>query len=73
MHLCYCFTGFVILQAWPSQTQGRNVVASRIDQQGIFISESSRRYRDEAGDSFWIQFEIVDRRVIQGPYNVTVS
>lgn len=38
---------------------------------------SSRTFRDEEGDSFWVQFKIVDehRRPLgsQAPYNVTVT
>lgn len=65
------------LKAWTSQNQGRNNAASRYNREGIFVLPSSRTFRDEEGDSFWVQFKIVDehRRPLgsQAPYNVTVT
>ncbi|KAH9324109.1 hypothetical protein KI387_004287, partial [Taxus chinensis] len=65
------------LKAWTSQTQGRNNAASRYNREGIFVLPSSRTFRDEEGDSFWVQFKIVDQHRLpsglQAPYNVTVN
>lgn len=63
-------------QAWPSQLQGRNVVASKQNREGVFVLPHSRNFRDEAGSNFWVQFKIVDQhRIMAGShdsYNVTV-
>lgn len=65
------------LKAWPSQLQGRNVVASKINRQGIYVLPKSRSFRDEAGTNFWVEFKIVDQhRPMAGSpgiYNVTVT
>ena len=71
-----CITTFCAAQAWPSQLQGRNVIASKYNREGIFIRPNSRVFRDEAGSNFWVQFQIVDQHRPTagppGPYNVTV-
>lgn len=63
-------------QTWPSQLQGRNVVASKQNREGVFVLSSSRNFRDEAGSNFWVQFKIVDQHRPMagsaGSYNVTV-
>ncbi|CAM6082341.1 unnamed protein product [Calypogeia fissa] len=75
----YCFQTPALhhpLKAWPMQTQGRNVFASRYQREGVFVLPSSRMFRDEAGDTFHVTFEIVDKHVpsgTSGPYDVTVS
>ncbi|KAG0582223.1 hypothetical protein KC19_3G044000 [Ceratodon purpureus] len=65
------------LKAWPSQLQGRNVVASKQNREGIFVVPNSRNFRDEAGSNFWVQFKIVDQHRPMagspGSYNVTVT
>lgn len=65
------------LKAWKSHNQGRNNVAFRFNRQGIYVTPSSRTFRDEAGKNFWIEVEIVDKYRFpsgsQAPYNVTVS
>ncbi|BBM96733.1 hypothetical protein MPTK1_1g00230 [Marchantia polymorpha subsp. ruderalis] len=65
------------LKAWPSQTQGRNVLASRHQREGIFVVPRSRAFRDEAGDSFHVAYEIVDKYrpngAVQGAYQVKVT
>lgn len=65
------------MKTWTSQTQGRSNVASRHNREGIFVLPSSRVLRDEEGDSFWLQFKILDQHRVpsgsHGPYNVTVS
>lgn len=65
------------LKAWRSHNQGRNNVAYRHNRQGIYITPSSRAFRDEEGKSFWIDVEIVDKYRFpsgsQAPYNVSVS
>lgn len=76
----YCFqtpAPYHPLKTWPSQSQGRNVVASKQNRQGVFIQSSSRNFRDEAGSNFWVQFRIVDQHRPMGgspgSYNVTVT
>ncbi|KAK4418972.1 protein DEFECTIVE IN EXINE FORMATION 1 [Sesamum alatum] len=63
--------------AWRSPSQGRNNVAHRYNRQGIYVTPSSRAFRDEEGKNFWVEVEIVDRYRFpsgsQSPYNVTVS
>ncbi|KAL2652047.1 hypothetical protein R1flu_020175 [Riccia fluitans] len=64
------------LKAWPSQTQGRNVFSSRHQREGVYVVPHSRSFRDEAGDSFYVTYEIVDKYrpgVTQGPYKVKVT
>jgi hypothetical protein len=71
-----CITTLCAVQAWPSQLQGRNVIASKHNREGIFVRPNSRVFRDEAGSNFWVQFQIVDQHRPTagppGPYNVTV-
>ncbi|KAF7143171.1 hypothetical protein RHSIM_Rhsim05G0205700 [Rhododendron simsii] len=63
--------------AWRAHNQGRNNVANRFNREGVYISPSSRAFRDEEGKSFWVEIEIVDRYRIpsgsQAPYNVTTT
>ncbi|KAK4478488.1 hypothetical protein RD792_013964 [Penstemon davidsonii] len=63
--------------AWRSPSQGRNNAAHRYNRQGIYVTPSSRAFRDEEGKNFWVEVEIVDRYRVpsgsQAPYNVTVS
>lgn len=63
-------------QAWRSHNQGRNNIAARVDREGVYVTPSSRAFRDEEGKNFWVEIEIVDRHRVpsgsQGPYNVTV-
>ncbi|XP_015897105.1 protein DEFECTIVE IN EXINE FORMATION 1 [Ziziphus jujuba] len=65
------------LNAWRSPNQGRNNVANRYKREGIFVSHSSRGFRDEEGKSFWVDIEIVDEYRFpsgtQAPYNVTTT
>jgi len=65
------------LKAWRAHNQGRNNVANRFNREGIYISPSSRVFRDEEGKSFWVEIEIVDKYRIpsgsQAPYNVTTT
>ncbi|KAG7027384.1 Protein DEFECTIVE IN EXINE FORMATION 1 [Cucurbita argyrosperma subsp. argyrosperma] len=65
------------LKTWRSANQGRNNVAVRHNREGIFVSHSSRTYRDEEGKNFWMEIEIVDRyrnpSGTQAPYNVTTT
>ncbi|KAH7852432.1 hypothetical protein Vadar_024746 [Vaccinium darrowii] len=63
--------------AWRAYNQGRNNVANRFNREGIYVSPSSRAFRDEGSKSFWVEMEIVDRYRIpsgsQAPYNVTTT
>eukprot|EP00250_Pteridium_aquilinum_P004014 c14266_g1_i1 orf=272-2908(+) len=65
------------LRSWSSQNQGRNNLAARQRREGIYALPASRAFRDEGGESFWVQFSIVDSHRlpsgIQGPYNVTAT
>ncbi|KAK3445134.1 hypothetical protein EUGRSUZ_B02781 [Eucalyptus grandis] len=65
------------LKAWRSAYQGRNNVANQHDREGVYVSHSSRTFRDEEGKSFWVEFEIVDKHRYpsgyQAPYNVTTT
>lgn len=65
------------MKAWSSQSQGRNVLAARQGREGIHVLPSSRAFRDEGGESFWLQFNIIDNHRspsdTQGPYNVTAT
>uniref|UniRef100_A0A1D1ZA04 Lambda-carrageenase n=1 Tax=Anthurium amnicola TaxID=1678845 RepID=A0A1D1ZA04_9ARAE len=65
------------LKAWRSSNQGRNNFATRYNREGIYISHSSRAFRDEEGKHFWVEMEIIDNYRVpsgfQGPYNVTTT
>ncbi|XP_076944158.1 protein DEFECTIVE IN EXINE FORMATION 1-like [Bidens hawaiensis] len=65
------------LKAWRSHNQGRNNVAARVDREGVYVTPSSRTFRDEEGKHFWVDIEIVDKHRVpsgyQAPYNVTTS
>ncbi|XP_077238805.1 protein DEFECTIVE IN EXINE FORMATION 1-like [Tasmannia lanceolata] len=65
------------LKAWKSPNQGRNNVATRYNREGIYVSPTSRAFRDEEGKNFWVEMEIVDQYRFpsgsQGPYNVTTT
>ncbi|KAJ6750252.1 hypothetical protein OIU85_000850 [Salix viminalis] len=65
------------LKAWRSTNQGRNNVANRYNREGLYITPSSRSFRDEEGKNFWVEFEIVDKYRMpsgsQAPYNVTTT
>lgn len=64
-------------QSWRSPNQGRNNAAYRYNREGIYVTPSSRAFRDEEGKNFWVEIEIVDRHRFpsgsQAPYNVTVK
>nr|GMC69290.1 protein DEFECTIVE IN EXINE FORMATION 1 [Ipomoea batatas] len=65
------------LKAWRSPNQGRNNAAYRYNREGIYVTPSSRAFRDEEGKNFWVEIEIVDKHRVpsgsQAPYNVTVN
>ncbi|XP_051130395.1 protein DEFECTIVE IN EXINE FORMATION 1 [Andrographis paniculata] len=65
------------LKAWRSPNQGRNNVAHSYKRQGIYVTQSSRTFRDEEGKNFWLEVDIVDNYRFpsgsQAPYNVTIS
>ncbi|KAI5081941.1 hypothetical protein GOP47_0001684 [Adiantum capillus-veneris] len=62
------------LRSWTSQNQGRNYLAVRNQREGIYAIPGSRAFRDEGGESFWVQFNILDQnRSPSGPYNVTAT
>ncbi|EFH60971.1 hypothetical protein ARALYDRAFT_897057 [Arabidopsis lyrata subsp. lyrata] len=65
------------LKAWRSTDQGRNNKANRYDREGVFVSHSTRGFRDEEGKNFWAEIEIVDKYRYpsgsQAPYNVTTT
>ncbi|KAM7463991.1 hypothetical protein LguiA_032112 [Lonicera macranthoides] len=65
------------LKAWRAPNQGRNNVVNRYNREGVYVTPSSRAFRDEEGKSFWVEIEIVDRYRFpsgsQAPYNVTTS
>ncbi|XP_024536256.1 protein DEFECTIVE IN EXINE FORMATION 1 [Selaginella moellendorffii] len=72
----YCFQTPVKhhpLKAWPTANQGRNVLSPRYNREGVYALPSSRKFRDEAGESFWVVFKIVDQHNLHGPYNVTLT
>ncbi|KAI3474175.1 hypothetical protein Pfo_028963 [Paulownia fortunei] len=73
----YYFTISLFTLAWRSPNQGRNNAAHRYNRQGIYVTPSSRAFRDEEGKNFWVEVEIVDRYRFpsgsQAPYNVTIS
>ena len=52
-------------------------MANRYNREGIFVPHPSRAFRDEEGESFFVEIEIVDTYRFpsgsQAPYNVTVS
>ncbi|WRX23035.1 Dual specificity phosphatase [Theobroma cacao] len=63
--------------AWRSTSQGRNNFAYRYNREGVYVTHSSRAFRDEEGKSFWVEIEIVDKHRypsgFQAPYNVTTT
>ncbi|KDP24492.1 hypothetical protein JCGZ_25056 [Jatropha curcas] len=65
------------LKAWRSANQGRNNVANRFNREGIYVTPSSRAFRDEEGKYFWVEIDIVDKYRFpsgsQAPYKVTTS
>ncbi|MCO5576910.1 hypothetical protein L7F22_030731 [Adiantum nelumboides] len=62
------------LRSWTSQNQGRNYLAVRDKREGIYAIPGSRAFRDEGGESFWVQFNVLDHnRSPSGPYNVTAT
>lgn len=65
------------LKAWRAPNQGRNNVANRFNREGVFVTPSSRAFRDEEGKSFYVEIEIVDKYRFpsgsQAPYNVTTT
>ncbi|KAG6769562.1 hypothetical protein POTOM_025210 [Populus tomentosa] len=69
----FCFS----TPAWRSSNQGRNNVVNRYNREGVYVTPSSRSFRDEEGKSFWVEFEIVDKYRFpsgsQAPYNVTTT
>lgn len=74
MYMCVYILYF---QAWRAPNQGRNNVVNRNNREGVYVTPSSRAFRDEEGKSFWVEIEIVDRYRFpsgsQAPYNVTVT
>ncbi|CDY53097.1 BnaCnng24270D [Brassica napus] len=69
--------GSQIHQAWRSTDQGMNNKAIRYDREGVFVTHSTRGFRDEEGKNFWAEIEIVDNYRYpsgsQAPYNVTTT
>ncbi|CAN6992232.1 unnamed protein product [Brassica rapa subsp. trilocularis] len=65
------------LKAWRSTDQGRNNKANRYGREGVFVTHSTRGFRDEEGKNFWAEIEIVDNYRYpsgsQTPYNVTTT
>ncbi|ESQ49163.1 hypothetical protein EUTSA_v10020022mg [Eutrema salsugineum] len=65
------------LKAWRSTDQGRNNKANRYEREGVFVTHSTRGFRDEEGKNFWAEIEIVDKYRYpsgsQAPYNVTTT
>ncbi|KAL0744102.1 hypothetical protein Bca4012_085615 [Brassica carinata] len=65
------------LKAWRSTDQGMNNKAIRYDREGVFVTHSTRGFRDEEGKNFWAEIEIVDNYRYpsgsQAPYNVTTT
>lgn len=65
------------LKEWRSSNQGRNNPGIRHNREGIYVSHTSRSFRDEEGKYFWVEFEIIDKYRVpsgfQGPYNVTIN
>ncbi|XP_065852372.1 protein DEFECTIVE IN EXINE FORMATION 1 [Euphorbia lathyris] len=65
------------LKAWRSANQGRNNVANRFNREGVYVTPSSRAFRDEEGKNFWVEIEIVDKYRYpsgsQAPYKVTTT
>ncbi|XP_013616699.1 PREDICTED: protein DEFECTIVE IN EXINE FORMATION 1 [Brassica oleracea var. oleracea] len=65
------------LKAWRSTDQGRNNKAIRYGREGVFVTHSTRGFRDEEGKNFWAEIEIVDNYRYpsgsQAPYNVTTT
>ncbi|CAN7075505.1 unnamed protein product [Brassica oleracea var. botrytis] len=60
-----------------STDQGRNNKAIRYGREGVFVTHSTRGFRDEEGKNFWAEIEIVDSYRYpsgsQAPYNVTTT
>ncbi|CDY44681.1 BnaA05g29250D [Brassica napus] len=54
-----------------------NNKAIRYDREGVFVTHSTRGFRDEEGKNFWAEIEIVDNYRYpsgsQAPYNVTTT
>ncbi|XP_042491496.1 protein DEFECTIVE IN EXINE FORMATION 1-like isoform X2 [Macadamia integrifolia] len=76
----FCFSTPALyhpLKGRRSHNQGRNNFANRYNREGIYVSPSSRAFRDEEGKNFWVEIEIVDRYRFpsgsQAPYNVTTT
>ncbi|KAK1321267.1 hypothetical protein QJS10_CPA03g01827 [Acorus calamus] len=76
----FCFstpTPHNALKAWKSSNQGRNNAAYRFNREGIYVTHSSRAFRDEEGKNFWVEMEIIDKYRFpsgsQAPYNVTTT
>jgi hypothetical protein len=65
------------LKAWRAPNQGRNNAVNRYNREGVYITPSSRTFRDEEGKSFYVEIEIVDKYRFpsgsQAPYNVTTT
>ncbi|KAJ0244275.1 Protein DEFECTIVE IN EXINE FORMATION 1 [Hirschfeldia incana] len=65
------------LKAWRSTNQGMNNKAIRYGREGVFVTHSTRGFRDEEGKNFWAEIEIVDNYRYpsgsQAPYNVTTT
>ncbi|RID80946.1 hypothetical protein BRARA_A03570 [Brassica rapa] len=65
------------LKAWRSTDQGRNNKANRYGREGVFVTHSTRGFRDEEGKNFWAEIEIVDNYRYpsgsQTPYNVATT
>ncbi|KAG2245850.1 hypothetical protein Bca4012_069102 [Brassica carinata] len=65
------------LKAWRSTNQERNNKAIRYGREGVFVTHSTRGFRDEEGKNFWAEIEIVDNYRYpsgsQAPYNVTTT
>ncbi|XP_010543232.1 PREDICTED: protein DEFECTIVE IN EXINE FORMATION 1 [Tarenaya hassleriana] len=65
------------LKAWRSTDQGRNNKANRYEREGVFVTHSTRGFRDEEGKNFWVEIEIVDKYRYpsgsQAPYNITTT
>uniref|UniRef100_M4EZ11 DEX1 C-terminal domain-containing protein n=1 Tax=Brassica campestris TaxID=3711 RepID=M4EZ11_BRACM len=63
--------------AWRSTDQGRNNKANRYGREGVFVTHSTRGFRDEEGKNFWAEIEIVDNYRYpsgsQTPYNVATT
>nr|VDD53084.1 unnamed protein product [Brassica oleracea] len=73
----FIFFMFLFFNAWRSTDQGRNNKAIRYGREGVFVTHSTRGFRDEEGKNFWAEIEIVDNYRYpsgsQAPYNVTTT